>query len=416
MIQAVVEHETLGRTIVTGLCDVADALPRVEMAAYLYPSNHVKQAVSILYALIIKFLLRALDWYEKGKIAHAVHSITQPAALRYHDLLKDIERATRGISDLAITSSQAEQRDMHNELRGLTSMVKKLQEDMLLDQSIKSSAISECRLALSDIQVTQALIFVSSACSIDHKASLQLSLLIRDKHRLVSRRSRCPPFWTSSDLRNWNISQHSSSITVRAPFKSRLYIHDFCANVIEQLRNSQVVVLWVLKPRNQTRYSLLDVLKSLVYQVLSINHVAHTDSSLTSHVRHFLDAYTEDDYLNLLGKLLQRIKLAYIMVEAGALEPASVSRCAAHLQGLVRRLSEHDAATILRIMFLSSGPDVPYQSENSRLVLRLGKLSHRKGQKMPMEPLQSGTNARRQGLRRGCAGALLLLRTQRVCR
>ena len=79
----------------TGLCDIADALPRVEIAAYLYPVDAMKRAVSVLYAHILKFLLRAFDWYKEGKIVHAIHSIIKPVALRYDDLLQDLRQATQ---------------------------------------------------------------------------------------------------------------------------------------------------------------------------------------------------------------------------------------------------------------------------------------------------------------------------------
>ena len=220
----------------------------------------MKQAVSVLYSHIIEFLLRALEWYEEGKIAHALHSITKPAALRYDDLIEDIRSATRSIADLAITSSQAEQQDIHHELRVLTSLVKQLKEDVLLDQSLEANALLECRHALSDIQLTQALVIVSSACIVDYKSSLQASLLIRDKHRLASKRSKCIPLWTSPELQAWNTTQHSSLITLRATFKNRFYIRDLCTNVIDQLLNAHVAVLWVLKPRERAHHSVSEVL------------------------------------------------------------------------------------------------------------------------------------------------------------
>ena len=132
----------------------------------------MKQAISVLYAHVMKFLLRALDWYEEGRVVHAIHSITKPAALRYDDLLEDIRRATRKIADLAIASSQAEQRDMHHEIQALRVLVTQFKEDMVLGQSIQASTLLECRHALSDIQLTQALTLISSACSVDHKSSL----------------------------------------------------------------------------------------------------------------------------------------------------------------------------------------------------------------------------------------------------
>ena len=366
----------------------------------------MKQAVSVLYAHVIKFLLRALDWYEESRIVHAIHSITKPAALRYDDLLEDIRRATRKIADLAIASSQAEQRDMHTELQALRDLVKQFKEDMVLDQAIQASTLLDCRHALSDIQSTQALTLISSACSVDHKSNLQASLLIRDKHRLMSNRSKCPPFWTSSEIHAWNIGQHSSSITIRTSFKNRFYIRDFCTNIIQQLRNAGIPVLWVLKPKEQTYNSTIEVLKSLIYQALTLDTVSRTDSKLSFQLRQFLDAQLDNDYVNLLGSTLEKFGLVYIMVEAGAMDSASASQCREHLQELSRRLSERDAATLMKVMVLSygPGPDTQYPQKKGSILLKLGRMSHRKGKKIPSDPLQNVANSGPQQIRRGTKG------------
>ena len=361
----------------------------------------MKQAVSVLYALIIKFLLRALEWYEEGKIAHAIHSITKPAALRYDDLLEDIGRATRRIADLAVTSSQAEQRDMYHELRALTLVVKQFKEDVLLDQSLKASILLECRHALSDIQFEQAITSVSSACSVDYRSTLQASLLLRDKHRFVSHRTKCPPFWLSSELHAWNVSQRSSSITLQAPFKNRFYIRDFCANVIEQLHNARIAVLWVLKPMEQIYHSATEILKSLIHQALTLDYASRTDSMFSFQLRRFRDAHSDTDYINLLGSCLERFKLVYIMVDTGAMEPTDASQCKRHLQELSQRLSKGDASTIVKVMALSYGPDARSPQETDSLLLKVGSQSRRKGKKLPSQPLQRVADGGRQQMRRG---------------
>lgn len=377
----------------------------------------MKQAVSALYAYIIKFLLRSLDWYEEGKIAHAIHSITKPAALRYDDLLEDIRRATQRIMGLAIASSQAEQRDIHHELQNLTTMIKQLKEDMLLGQSIKATQLLEFRQALSENQAAQALTLISSQCSVDHMASLQASLSIRDKHRFVSHRSRCPPFWMSSKLHEWNAGQHSSSITIRAYIKNRFYIQDFCVNIIQQLRNAGIAVLWVLKPKEQAYFSVIEILKSLIHQVLTLDSLSRTDSKLFSQMRQFQDANSDKDYANLLGSMLEHFRLVYIMVEAGAMDSVGASRCREHLHGISSGLSERNATTIVKIMFLSYGPDSQYLQEDS-ILLKLGRMSPRKGMKLPSDPLQnvasSGPQKSRRNLTRSAMPFCAQRRTMRA--
>ena len=77
----------------------------------------MKAAVTDLYAVILRFLIRARDWYEEGKLKHFVHSITRPVELRYQDLLDQITDSTRVIEDLARVGHQAESRDMHTNMQ-----------------------------------------------------------------------------------------------------------------------------------------------------------------------------------------------------------------------------------------------------------------------------------------------------------
>jgi len=364
--------------MVTGLCDIADALPRVELAAFLYPTNTMKHTVSVLYAHIIKFLVRASKWYEEGKLARALHSITRPAALRYDDLLSDIRSATRGVAELAISSSQAEQRAMHHEVQALALQVKEFRKDVLLDQSVKFAKLLECQNTMSEIQNMQAITLVSAACSVDYRASFQASLLIRNKHPLSIAKSNSTPFCLSSgtdtwNTETWNTPESSAAVTIRAPLKDHVSISNLCVNLIEQLRNADVSVLWILKPRQKTQISVIEVLKSLIHQALSLDHASSTDSKMAFLLRQFLDAHVEGEYVTVLGSILEHIKLVYIIVEAGAMSPADAPQCELHLHILSQRLSDRGAATVLKVMILTCGPYSSALNESKTLVWHFGQ-------------------------------------------
>ena len=128
---------------------------------------------------------------------------------------------------------------------------------------------------------------------------------------------------------------------------------------------------------------------SLVHQALSLDHTPHTNPMFSSQLHKFLDAHFERDYVNLLGNILQHFRLVYIIVEAGAMMPGGVSRCQEHLLELSQRLSEQHAATVVKIMALSYGPDIQHLQSKENIVLKTGKTSHRKGKKLPCEPLES---------------------------
>ena len=382
----------------TGLCDIADALPRVELAAFLYPIEAMKQAVSVLYANIIKFLLRALEWLEEGKIAHAIHSITKPAALRYDDVLDDLRQSSQRITNLAASSSQAEQRDIHQELQALTDLVKQLKADMKADQSIRASTLLECRNALTGVQLTQGLSIVSSACCIDHKATFSLALLMRDRHRFAMRWSRCSPFWISPELNTWNTGRTSSLISFRAAFKDRNPTRHTCVNIVQQLRDAGVAVLWVLRPREETKYSVVEVLKSLIYQAILLDPLAHTEQSFPFRLSRFLAAQADDEYVALLGKCLQNFGVVYIIVEANAMDVTSAPGCQKHLQRVSQKLSEEHEKTVLKVLVVSYGPSSEPPSSNAQddIWLRVGKMPRRKAVPVPIDPLQKSV-ARARG-------------------
>ena len=96
-----------------GLVQIADSLPGVELTAILYPTDRMRLCLADIYANVIRFLVRVHGWFETNTIMRAVQSVTRPVELRYSDLLEEIKASTQNIKNLAVTASQAEQRDMH---------------------------------------------------------------------------------------------------------------------------------------------------------------------------------------------------------------------------------------------------------------------------------------------------------------
>ncbi|MCJ1432419.1 hypothetical protein MMC27_001775 [Xylographa pallens] len=420
---AVAEHENVATTIFTGLCSIADALPRVELATILYPTNTMKQLVAIVYANIMKFLVRALEWYEEGKIAHAIHAITRPAALRYDDLLQDIERATRSIAELATASSQAEQRVMHEELCAirtavdgtiavneaeqrstkarliaLTDAVEQLRIMMQSNHCLDASAHIEMRHVLSDIQLKQALNTISRSCNVDHESSFQASLRLRDRRRYGSCQ-KCVPFWNSSEMHTWNTAQQTSVVHFKSAFRDRHCVQDFRTNVIEQLVKAHIAVLWVIKGSEQIS-SVSEILKSLIIQALYRDRSSHTDLALLFQVRKYFDITSENDYVNFLAEILQHFRLVYIVVANEGMDFHITPQFCLHLENLSQRFCGEGSKTTLKIIMLSHRPDGFYQTSKNSSIVKIPRVSRRKGQKLPKKPLQIlDTSSRSRNIR-----------------
>lgn len=88
----------------------------MHLAIVLYPTEKMKDYLCQVYAYILRFLVRAHDWYKEGTFKHIVHSITRPVELRYDDLLQNISQSSRAIEQLASSGHHAEFRDMHHEI------------------------------------------------------------------------------------------------------------------------------------------------------------------------------------------------------------------------------------------------------------------------------------------------------------
>ena len=296
---------------------------------------------------------------------------------------------------------------MHQKLQALTHMVKELKGEILLDRSVKNSTLLECRHALSDIYLVQALTLVSSACRIDHKAALQATLIMHGKNCVHSKRPKCLPFWASPEVQAWNRGERSSLIAIQATFRNRPPVRDPCANIVQQLRDAGVAVLWILKPRDNVHYSSIEVLKSLIYQALALEAVPHTESKLSFRLRQYQDACSGDDYASLLGACIQNFKLIYVIVEASAMEPTSASECQIYLRHLSCKLSELDDSGILKIMIVSYGPEVESSKEEDSVSLKVRRVSPRRSTPVPSNPLQDNANTIPSKARRRIRGSAI---------
>ena len=128
------------KALAKSFCQIADSLPSIEFALTLYPTLRMKQAVAELYAHVIRFLIRAQDWYQESRPLHILHALTRPVELRYADIIGDVDRCTSSVYGLASAGAQAEQRDIHLELQEMASK-QKATDAILLE--VRQIVISE---------------------------------------------------------------------------------------------------------------------------------------------------------------------------------------------------------------------------------------------------------------------------------
>lgn len=371
-LQSTIRRAHLSRTVYLTL----RMLPRVRLVSVLYSTESLHRMVAILYACIIKFLIRALRWYEEGSLKRALHAVTKPIGLQYDDILEEISRATRNIMAEATAGSQAEQRDMHNELTairnavevtsGVSSAEQRDQRQMLkelldlvsgLKTDIHSGHVvaqterSQIYQSVCDIKSTQALHVLSSQCLIDYEASLQASKSQRDRRRAL----KSTPFWKSRDLQDWNQSPTSSFFILRVRIADRQSVQDFSTNVIQQLLQAGLASLWILRPRDET-HSSIDALKSLIYQAaISVSKLTR-ENDQTLDINRFLHAHSEKEHVELLADVLCSLKVVYFIIQSSAIESDYIPQFVSCLRKVIQRVAEQGAATILRVLVINWSP------------------------------------------------------------
>ena len=79
----------------------------------------MQDAVSLVYAKILEFIVKAVRWYKEGKLKHSVSSIVKPFSLSFKPIIDEITDRSRRVDELASAASKAEIRSLHLQMRTL---------------------------------------------------------------------------------------------------------------------------------------------------------------------------------------------------------------------------------------------------------------------------------------------------------
>ncbi|KAF3105378.1 hypothetical protein TWF102_002300 [Orbilia oligospora] len=327
-------HEELVVQLAKGITKIAVALPRMELRAILYPTAQMKHLIQTLYAHIIKFLMRAVKWYQQPTWKRAVSSITEPFALHFKDILEDISEQSRQIDQLAVAASQAELRDMH-----------------LMVASMKNLLVDEISPGIRDLQLSSALDFVSRTRYIDPEAS----------------------------LRGWVTVDTSSTMVIKgAGIRVPTQCRDFGADLIHCAKRPTIPLIWALEaaPGNDDRdriLSAVDLLKYLVFQILKLNSNTmprNVNASI------FRTASTEAEWFSLLTALLSTLPRVIIVVDA-SLIGERLSDDISWIDAFVRVFEDlriiRNSTTIVKVVLLNFDTTDARTSDFTLLNLRTAK-------------------------------------------
>jgi hypothetical protein len=95
------------------LAHIGEVLPRQQLNAALFPTTRMKEAISLLYAHIIKFLQQAVKWYQMGPASRAFFAVRKPFDLDLKNTIENISACSKTIDQIAVAANMAELRDVH---------------------------------------------------------------------------------------------------------------------------------------------------------------------------------------------------------------------------------------------------------------------------------------------------------------
>ena len=333
-------------------------MSRVEFATELYPTERMRVAVEELYTNIFEFFTRARRWYQEGWCRRLWHSISHPPKLQYQDVLDEITSSSDRIKELSHSGTQLEIRDMNKKL-----------SDIVATLVIHSSALVRTDERLTDLQVSSIMAFLSKTSMGDPMKAYQYSQL--PSSGPLSRRglthALTNSFWSSPKLDQWSSATESKVIFLQGNAMVQPVMREFCVRVIEQLREHQVPILWVLggpggvDVDSATTATPVDVLKQLVLQAMQLNKCAPNEREMTRMCTRFKTLVTETEWMQLLASVLGDIgSQCYIVIDLSTVNEdlqaieKSFSWWNA-FQGLFAELADSISTVVVKVLVLDCG-------------------------------------------------------------
>lgn len=211
----------------------------------------------------------------------------------------------------------------------------------------------------SEMRFSDLLPFIATSTLGDPKATLQAYASMRNI------RQQNDSIWSNilrdfQRLQGWVVKPCSSLAFIKSSFDivTRHALRDFAADFIHLLLKKNIPVIWALYPKgpNTHEYTAIDILKSLVSQILkqSPSMLDERCASLTA--AGCRDACTEDDWFNILGSALSCFKLIYIAVDLdfrASTGQMQKNNWSSGFSKLFEELQTRQISTMVKVIFLT---------------------------------------------------------------
>lgn len=116
-IQGIINHANLVSKFSQALAEIGEAIWQTNLSAELYQIEHMKEAISRLYAHIILFFQQTVKWYSMSSAGRAISAIFKPFELDYKDTVEEIKLCSQTVNNIASSANRAELRDLHDTIK-----------------------------------------------------------------------------------------------------------------------------------------------------------------------------------------------------------------------------------------------------------------------------------------------------------
>ncbi|KAK1237858.1 hypothetical protein MKX08_002437 [Trichoderma sp. CBMAI-0020] len=194
-----------------------------------------------------------------------------------------------------------------------------------MDDILNKMAYTNQRV--SDLQISQILTHLFNVPLDDPLKSFQHHLFFRKwRAQATNLSANTNAFLLSSRFQSLFSADHSALALMKGNFATRQMLQDFCVDVIEYLRSSNIQILWALKktvtPNNeQAESSIEDLLKYLTLQALQLNESLKTEKTMAWRCAQFQRATTAAELSQLLLAALDGLgRQTYVVIDLETIE------------------------------------------------------------------------------------------------
>lgn len=274
--------------------------------------------------------------------------------------------------------------------------------------TIQSSTMLDTNQRVSDLQISQILTHLSNVPFDDPLKSFQHHLFFRKRRAQGTNLSAVTnSFWLSSRFQSLFSTEKSALALMKGNFATRQVLQNFCVDVIEHLRSSNIPTLWALKkaatPNNeQTQLSIEDLLKYLTLQALQLNESLKTEKTMAWRCAQFQRATTATELFQLLLAALEGLgRQIYLVIDLETIEESLQSLdgfniVSAFLQSFHASQSLNTRLKIIIVRYRASSSEMQLDSDAALAVVPVRTIGL--GRKQGKEIRQKVKTAVRRGM------------------